>query len=380
MCPVVRVHFSLFWNIVPFYKKQERGAMKSQITMKDIAQHVGMSLNTIHKAITGKPGVSEQTRKKIVDYAAANGYKINSMASCLKRKEIQIAVCLPELDKNSVYFYNFIWRGYMGYMREWGDLNVQARELPFKPGELAKTLNRLNDELEHGKRLDGILSIPPEGEDEVLEIKRLTKKGISVVFVTGDNTECQRVGVVVADYYVAGGVMAEQACNILRGRGRVLLMAGNQYNDAHYMIAKGFHEYLQREGAGIQTENLYGYFEKDLGKEELLKRIQELKPDLIGCVFARGSVVLAEALRESGLSGTIPVIANDVFDESVSALQDGTFTNIVYKDPTRQAYLATKMLCEYLVKGNVPKEQVKKVEIALIFKGNVNYYWEREDY
>ena len=38
------------------------------------------------------------------------------------------------------------------------------------------------------------------------------------------------------------------------------------------------------------------------------------------------------------------------------------------------------MLCEYLVKGNVPKEQVKKVEIALIFKGNVNYYWEREDY
>ena len=90
--------------------------------------------------------------------------------------------------------------------------------------------------------------------------------------------------------------------------------------------------------------------------------------------------MLAEVLRESGLSGTIPVIANDVFDESVSALQDGTFTNIVYKDPTRQAYLATKMLCEYLVKGNVPKEQVKKVEIALIFKGNVNYYWEREDY
>lgn len=26
--------------------------MKSQITMKDIAQHFGMSLNTIHKAIT----------------------------------------------------------------------------------------------------------------------------------------------------------------------------------------------------------------------------------------------------------------------------------------------------------------------------------------
>ena len=40
--------------------------MKSQITMKDMAQHFNVSLNTIHKAIYGKPGVSEATRKKIV--------------------------------------------------------------------------------------------------------------------------------------------------------------------------------------------------------------------------------------------------------------------------------------------------------------------------
>ena len=32
--------------------------MKSQITMKDMAQHFNVSLNTIHKAIYGKPGVS----------------------------------------------------------------------------------------------------------------------------------------------------------------------------------------------------------------------------------------------------------------------------------------------------------------------------------
>ena len=38
--------------------------MKSQITMKDMAQHFNVSLNTIHKAIYGKPGVSEATRKK----------------------------------------------------------------------------------------------------------------------------------------------------------------------------------------------------------------------------------------------------------------------------------------------------------------------------
>lgn len=352
--------------------------MKSQITMKDMAQHFGMSLNTIHKAITGKPGVSESTRRRVLEYAMENGYRINSMASCLKRGDMQIAVCFPELDKNSVYFYNFIWQGYLGYMREWSDLNVQARELPFKRGKLGESLRRLNEEMDSGGRLDGLLTIPPEGEEEVLEVKKLSKRGVTVVFVTGDNGECRRLGAVVADYYAAGTIMAEQARNILGDHGRVFLMAGNQYNDPHYMIAKGFHEYMKREGCGIRTENLYGYFEDEEGKRELLKKIREVKPDLIGSVFARGSAALAGALREGELGGRIPVIANDVFAESVAALREGLFTNLVYKDPARQAYLAAKMLCEYLVKGVKPQEQVKKVEIALIFKSNVNYYWKRD--
>lgn len=277
--------------------------MNSDITMKDMAQHFGMSLSTIHKAITGKPGVSEATRKRIVAYANANGYTMNSMASCLKRNNIDIAVCLPELDQNSVYFYNYIWQGYISYMSEWRDLNIRAREYLVKRELLSQTLCRLNAEWDKGSRIAGLLVIPPETEDEVQQVKKLIQKGVSVVFVTGDNIQCQRLGAVVADYYVAGAIMAEQACGILKKGSRILFMAGSRYNDAHYMIA------------------------------------------------------------------------NDLFEESVEALKDRTFTNIVYKDPARQAYLAAKMLCEYLVKGIRPQEAVKKVEIALIFKSNVNYYW-----
>lgn len=351
--------------------------MKSQITMKDMAEHFGMSLNTIHKAITGKPGVGEATRRMILDYAAANGYKLNSMASSLKRKGVHIAACLPELDKNSLYFYNFIWRGYMDYMREWSDLNVSAREMPFKPGKLAETLRALNEENGGKTALDGVLMIPPQEDEEIREVKRLAKNGVSIVFVTGDNAECPRIGAVLADYRAAGAVMAEQACNILGKNGRILLLAGNQYSDPHYMVAKGFYEYMQQEGAGIRTENLYGLYEKRAEREGLLKQIKQVQPDLICCVFARGGAALSDVLREGALAGKIPVIANDVFAESVAALRDGVFTNLVYKDPARQAYLAAKMLCEYLIRGTVPEEPVKKVEIALIFKSNVNYYWKR---
>lgn len=349
--------------------------MNSDITMKDMAQHFGMSLSTIHKAITGKPGVSEATRKRIVAYANANGYTMNSMASCLKRNNIDIAVCLPELDQNSVYFYNYIWQGYISYMSEWRDLNIKAREYPVKRELLSQTLCRLNAEWDKGSRIAGLLVIPPETEDEVQQVKKLIQKGVSVVFVTGDNTQCQRLGAVVADYYVAGAIMAEQACGILKKGSRILFMAGSRYNDAHYMIAKGFHEYMRNEHADYKVDDVFGSYEDMESRSKLLSVIKDTKPDLICCVFARGSAVLAGILKDSGLSGTVPVIANDLFEESVEALKDRTFTNIVYKDPARQAYLAAKMLCEYLVKGIRPQEAVKKVEIALIFKSNVNYYW-----
>lgn len=349
--------------------------MKSQITMKDMAQHFGVSLNTIHKAIAGKTGVSEATRKKILDYADANGYKLNAMASFLKRKHIKIAVCLPELDEDSKYFYGYIWQGYRKYMAEWGDLNIETIEVPFKKGSLSKALEELAKRCHEEDAFDGLLTAPPRDEEGVLALRQLTEKGVCVVFVTGDNPECDRLGTVVGDYYAAGQIMAEQICNILKEKSRILLMAGDQYKDSHYLVAKGFHEYFRQNHKQYTIEDLYGYYESDHLDESVMEILRENTPDGICCVFARGSAVLYQALKTSGLAGMLPVIANDVFDENVAALQEGTFTNLVFKDPYKQAYLAMKMLCEYLLKDGELKDSIRKVEIVLIFKSNVNYYW-----
>lgn len=349
--------------------------MKSQITMKDMASHFGVSLNTIHKAITGKQGVSEATRDRIVDYANANGYKLNSMASILKRKEVKLAVCLPELDADSKYFYSFIWQGYRKYLEEWGDLNIQIREIPYKKDQLTQTLVGLKEECARGEGLEGILTAPPRDEEGAEAVNALSAQGVCVVFVTGDNPECTRLGTVVGDYYAAGQIMAEQACNILKEGSHILLMAGEQYKDSHYLVAKGFHEYIRRAHAAYTIQDLFGYYNSDRLDENILEILSSNPPDGVCCVFARGSVSLYEALKSTGLAGKIPAIANDVFEENVAALKDGTFTNLVFKDPYKQAYLAMKMLCEYLVKGLEPKESVRKVEFQLIFKSNVNYFW-----
>ena len=350
--------------------------MKSQITMKDMAQHFNVSLNTIHKAIYGKPGVSEATRKKIVSYAEKNGYRLNAMASMLKRKNMKIAVCLPKLDQDSKYFYSYIWQGYRMYLAEQSEFNLEIQELAYEKGELSRTLEALCEKVKAGEELDGLLTVPPGDEKGICAVRYLTDKGLPVVFVTEDQDRCGHLGTVVGDYYAAGQLMAEQACNILaRGR-RILLMTGDPYKVSHYLVAKGFHEYMRQEKKEYVVEDLYGYYELDHLDKNVLDILKENPPDLICCVFSRGSAVLYRALKKSGMAGRIPVIASDVFDETVRALKEGTFTNLVFKDPCKQAYLAIKMLYEYLLMDKEPAEKVRRVEIVLIFKSNVNYFWE----
>ena len=343
--------------------------------MKDVAEHFGVSLNTVHKAINGKAGVSTQTREKIVNYAKAHGYRVNSAASALKRKKMSMTVCLPELDSDSKYFYSYIWKGYRRYVEEWGDRTLQFQEITYGKGGLSDSLVRLVEEAIEKGWPDGVLTQPPTDERGAGAIRRLTGHGTAVVFVTGDMDECGRLGAVVGDYHAAGRIMAEQMKNILKPESRILLMTGDRYKDAHYLIAKGFHEYMEQNEKKCRIEELGGYRELDRLQAGLRRIFAQNPPDAVCCVFARGSVILAEELRKSGLAGKLPAIANDIFEENAAALADGTFTNLVFKAPEQQSYMAAKMLGDYLLNGIIPAEPLKKVEVSLIFAGNLKYFY-----
>lgn len=52
--------------------------MRKNITLKDIAEKVGVSAVTVSKALTDKDGVSDDVRKKIKEVASELGYKVSS--------------------------------------------------------------------------------------------------------------------------------------------------------------------------------------------------------------------------------------------------------------------------------------------------------------
>ena len=80
--------------------------MEKRVSVKDIAQKLNISLSTVHKALTGKSGVSEERRREVMRAAQDMGYVVNSVAQSLARKEINIGILMPSE-----------WQGYFEDMK-----------------------------------------------------------------------------------------------------------------------------------------------------------------------------------------------------------------------------------------------------------------------
>ena len=72
---------------------------KSQVTIKDIAKHLGVSFSTVSKALNDDPLVAEDTRKRVHEKAAEMGYFPNLMAIGLRSNQTKtIGMILNDIE------------------------------------------------------------------------------------------------------------------------------------------------------------------------------------------------------------------------------------------------------------------------------------------
>ena len=355
--------------------------MSARVTMKDIAAELGVSINTVHKALTGKAGVSESVRAKVNAKAEAMGYHRNTSASNLRRKDINLMFCLPRASREGAYFFRYLWEGCNRFEQEVIDQGITVERVEFGVGGYADALEQIDERLQVGEKIDGLLAYAP-GDDRATELLgQIAEAGVTIELVDGDRPHLNRLGASLADYSTAGSLMAEQAANLVHASGadaRVLLLTGDPYTDSHYLTARAFHNYLRERDIPWQVEDLAGaHAQVKQLEHELEKRLSASDaPELICSVFAVGSEAVADALVSTGKAGQVMVIGNDLFPESALALSRGIFTNIVYKDPTSLAYRGAKTLGDYLLWGRTPTEPVQKGAVEMVFASNVDRYCE----
>ncbi len=157
--------------------------MRSNVTMRDIANKLGVSSVTVSKALNDKDGVSEELKEKIKLLAEEMGYRFNTHAKSIKDGlSYNLGIVIPERftgTTQSFYlqFYQMLTKILDGYHYS-GILYILGQE-----DEDQLILPRIYNE----KKVDGFIILGQIGNEYVKEIQKIDSPVIFLDFYTDQN-------------------------------------------------------------------------------------------------------------------------------------------------------------------------------------------------
>jgi len=344
----------------------------NNVTLKDISKATGYSLISIHRAIYNKDGLSEDTRKKILDAVKDMGYEVNYMASALKRKPISVGVVLMMAHVSGDY-HDTMLQGARIARQEVQGLNCSCKEYLFTNdhGSAANEIEILEKIYKEGK-CDGLVILPSNTSLELrLSIEKLIAKGIPVVLIDDQFDAMQYLCCISPHSYLIGRLGAEYTCRISRP-GKILVVLGDETSKTHQENYMGFCSYIQEKGQPFSCIPV-----SDPYNEETLERNLEflLGEDVVALYTVRekNSRAIAEiAKRHPELK--LQVLASDLCPSNVAYLKEGVFAGIIDKNSFQRGYLGLHTLFEYVLKNEMPKGHILSVPVAIVMQSNLPLY------
>jgi len=179
----------------------------SKITIKTLAQQLGLSIATVSKALKDSHEISADTKKKVVMLAAQLNYVPNPYASSLrKQKSKTIAVILPEVADN---FFSLAINGIQAVAAQ-----KNYHVLIYLSHESFSIEKDVVNHCSSG-RVDGVLiSISSETTDAE-HIQKLQKENIPCVFFDREFEKLEAPKVITNDYesgYLSAKLLLEKGC------------------------------------------------------------------------------------------------------------------------------------------------------------------------
>ncbi len=169
------------------------------ITLKEIALKLGISITTVSKALKNYPDVSAKTKKAVKDLAQQLHYTPNSFAVNLRTKESKtIGLIIPEVMH---HFFSNIINAIIDEAEKNGYLVIilQSNE--------SLELEKKQVELLINKRVDGILMSLSNGSNYDDHIKEITDRNIPFVMFDKISKLCKCSKVIIDDQKAAANAV-----------------------------------------------------------------------------------------------------------------------------------------------------------------------------
>ena len=310
----------------------------SRVTIRDIAEALNVSIGTVDRALHGRSGISEKTRRDVLKKANELNYKVNKVAQSLSRKKpIRIGAIVPNRVTSVKYFFDDVINGISKAAEKLKDYKTEIVIKSVDSIDYRLQIHTINRLLEEG--ID-VLAICPFHRYELNSIiNEVTEKGIPVVTIGTDAPESKRLTCISTNSYKTGEIAGELMAKFVNYKGKVVAMIGFKAFADNEEKVRGFCDMLKVIAPGIEVEKIYETFELEENAYYYTKKAIEEIPGLVGIyVGTANSPGVCHALMDTGKNGIIKVIATDIFEDNSKYIRDGTISATIYQSPFMQGY------------------------------------------
>lgn len=327
--------------------------MAHQVTIKDLARHLNISVATVSRAMRDMPEIKAETRDAVLKLAKEWDYQPNILATNLvKSRTKTIGVIVPDL---AYHFFASVIKGIEeeAFARGYSLLLTQTSELYER--ELINVQN-----LSRGQVEGFIVSISQETTD-FEHLKRLQRKGIPLVFFDRDAEEIDVPKVMVDNV----GAAYEATKHLIdNGSKRIAFLAGPSNVTVSHLRQSGYEKALKDSGMKLdKTLVVHGNYNLQQAIE-LTHELFELEnpPDGLVVVSDRLAVGAIAALRKKNIRIPEDVAIVSFNDDPLCTIVTPTLTSVA--QPTLEM---GKMAMSLLLHKIEQPDSIEKPEVK-VFK------------
>ena len=264
--------------------------MKKNLTLKDIAKELDVSVSTVSKALKNSDEISEGTRQKIQAFAKLYNYKPNNIALSLKnRKTKTIAVIIPEVVH---HFFAMVISGIENVANQHGYNVIICMSNESYEKEV------INMEMLASGSIDGfIISLSKESQEkkDYHHIKEVINQGMPVVMFDRVTREVYTDKVIIDDELATKeGIQFF----LSRNRKKIALISTPDYISVGRLRTEGYKKTLEQNDVEVNEDLILKINDELQLETELKKLFDEQEFDALMAVNELFAVAaLKEALK-----------------------------------------------------------------------------------
>lgn len=350
------------------------GNTRGSVTIKDISEKLNVSAVSVHRALAGKEGVSDQLRRRVLETAKEMGYEFNYAAASLKRKPCRVAAILPQDD--GLYF-SYIWKGLEACIKEVKRLNVEVeKHVCTNEDHQYELLKRIADDDED---YSGVVTFSYTRQPRVLlHLQRLVARGKAVVVIDDELKEPEGLYCIPSNEKKVGIIAGEAVELMAPESGSVLVSSGRLDSKIHINKINSFKEYLSNRRPGLKIHTVEGYYSgpgsDQAFSREVLKALEKY-PDTVACyaLTSHENLPMAQAVREAGMEARVSVIGTDLNEITINLLKERRLKAVINQAGSMKGYAGLSVLVDRVVKNIEPPLRID-CPIDVILHSNLSFF------